>query len=371
MKFLFIFDSYCITNNEYLMNKIVDKKEKKKITVKKQKQIVKVKTRESELTGTESIYLDIYHQGKRTYKFLNLYLNKPKSKNDILVYNQNAENLRIAENKRVELENQIRSGTYAELRNDKITLIELIEKKIDDVKVYHTKVNYQTFLNHIKKFKDVKISKFNIQYWNDFRKYLENQGMESSTIAEYQIKLKSILNSAYKNNLINAESLKNLEIVKSSNKVRNFLTESEINKIKECKFDNIFKDKVLFSIYTGIRFSDMQNLKFTDIIDNKIIIKQKKTSETNNIPLIKQAIEIIEKQKSIMIDSEFIFDKSANFNHNKRLKLLCKNAGIEKNISWHCLRHTTATLLITKGADLYSVSKILGHTKIATTEIYA
>ncbi len=371
MIFFLNFDTDCVTNDKYLMNKIIDKKEKKKRTVKKQKQIVKVRTKESQLTKIESIYLEYDFQGKRSYKFLNLYINKEKSRNDVVTLNQNAENLRIAENKRVELENQIRSGTYAELRNDKVTLIELINQKINDIKVYHTKINYQSLLFHIKNFKDVKISKFNLQYWNEFRKYLEKKGMELSSIAEYQTKLKSILNSAYKNNLINAESLKNLEIVKSSSKLRNFLTESEINQIKECKFDINFKNKVLFNIYTGIRFSDMINLKFTDIIDNKIIIKQQKDKGTNNIPLIKQAIEIVENQKTVMNDSEFIFKKSTNSTHNRRLKTLCKSAGIDKHITWHSLRHTTATLLLTKGADLYSVSKILGHTDIATTQIYA
>jgi site-specific recombinase XerD len=106
---------------------------------------------------------------------------------------------------------------------------------------------------------------------------------------------------------------------------------------------------------------------------------QEKTGEAQALPLSEQAIEILNAQKeskpSRRIRREFkkniIFKLPGSQAANLTLKRWAKRAGIEKNISFHVGRHTFATLTLTYGADLYTVSKLLGHTNIQTTQIYA
>ena len=354
------------------------KTENQKKGIKKQKQFVKLRQKESELTGIKSLYLDIYHNGKRSYKYLELYIHK-ESKNDVITINQNAENLSIAENLRVKLENQIRSGKYAELRNSKITLLELIEKVLIEKNKPNTKQTYLNLAKHIKNFKNIQLSKFNQQYWIDFKKYLENLKLASSTVFQIQSKLKTCLLYAYKNDLINYDKIKNLDKVKHSNKIRNYLTLNEIELIKNCNYDSNFKDLVLFVIQTGLRYSDIIKAKHSDIVELNIqgkisyalTHKTTKNEILNTIPLTANALAIISRQKEINGNSEYIFKKQTNRNWNYKLARLMKRAGIQKQITVHCLRHSFATLLISRGADLYSVSKLLSHTNLTTTQIYA
>ena len=131
----------------------------------------------------------------------------------------------------------------------------------------------------------------------------------------------------------------------------------------------------LFMCYCGLRISDVKALRWADINQQgkqwAITIRQQKTQTPVYLPLSDKAREFLPQQGESSA-SEFVFAHlPTEPAMNRTLKLWAKRAGIEKNLTLHTARHTFATTLLTKGADLYTVSKLLGHSEVATTQIYA
>ena len=129
----------------------------------------------------------------------------------------------------------------------------------------------------------------------------------------------------------------------------------------------------LFACFVGLRYSDIQKLVWGDLAtdeqgNTRIIgeTKKTKTAFNNLVPL--SALQFLPARGK---DFEPVFNLPGNVFTNRKLSEWAKAAGIDKKITFHTARHTFATLLLTKGADLYTVSKLLGHSNISTTQIYA
>ncbi len=122
----------------------------------------------------------------------------------------------------------------------------------------------------------------------------------------------------------------------------------------------------LFSCYTGLRYTDIRLLKCSDISDNMIEIEQHKTNKTVKIPLTHRAAYFLEDSKK-----KYCFESISNQKTNDHLKRIAKDCNINKRLSFHVARHTFATLGLTLGIPLEVISKLLGHTDIKTTQIYA
>jgi integrase len=134
--------------------------------------------------------------------------------------------------------------------------------------------------------------------------------------------------------------------------------------------NNEVKDAFIFSCFTGLRYSDILNLKWQNIINNKIEFRQQKTGGVEYLPLSQTAKKILETKLPYRKD-EFVFhlpQKPVIWEH---IKNWVKKAEINKRVSFHTARHTFATLSLTMGTDLYTVSKLLGHKSISTTQVYA
>jgi site-specific recombinase XerD len=133
----------------------------------------------------------------------------------------------------------------------------------------------------------------------------------------------------------------------------------------------------MFSVYTGLRYSDVFSLQKKDIVSiggNDWLIKtMEKTDESVRIPIYTifdgKPTQILNKYRNF--GSIFCFEHLTNQHCNRQLKEICTLAKIEnKNITFHVARHTTATYLLYKGVSITTVQKILGHKKLATTQIY-
>lgn len=162
---------------------------------------------------------------------------------------------------------------------------------------------------------------------------------------------------------------------------KTFLLPSEIDIIENLNLDNksleFTRDLFLFSCYTGLRFSDVITLEPTNIqmIDGEkwLVKNQKKTDEKIKIPIYLlfdgKPLKII--QKYFKLGSKTLFKSISSSTVNINIKRVSSLAGIDKHITFHTARHTTATYLLSKGVSIFVVQKILGHSKLDTTQIYS
>ena len=236
---------------------------------------------------------------------------------------------------------------------------------------------------------DLSFSKINFKFISEFDLYLLNQKshradstLKRNTVNKHHTRFKTILIRAIKEGLLSKNPYNDFKI-KYTPSNRTFLTHDELKKISDYSFihnktlDRV-RDIFLFSVYTGLRFMDAQNLKTNQIVIDKqnkyfITVTQEKTKEQIQIPLLLPAVNIFKKydNEERKITNK-VLPKISNQKLNSYLKEIANIVGIEKNLSHHIARHTCATtVLLSNEAPIEIVSKWLGHNNIRTTQIYA
>ena len=188
------------------------------------------------------------------------------------------------------------------------------------------------------------------------------------------------LNVAVSENLIAKNPCKELssdDKPKQRQGEREYLTMEELKILIDTPCDQteqLTKNAFLFSCFTGLRYIDIEQLKWKNIVkiddDNyQIQLNQQKTKNLVVIPLADNAIRWLPDFNGNKDDH--VFDIDNYYNLQLRLKRIIQRTGLTKKITFHVGRHTYATLLLYYGADLYTVSKLLGHKSVKTTQIYA
>lgn len=194
-------------------------------------------------------------------------------------------------------------------------------------------------------------------------------------------RLKKLLNLAIKLEWLEKNPFRSYSFNFEKND-RQFLTERELHILEETIFtsDSLerVKDMFLFSCYSGLSYIDLKELTTNQIvkgIDGKewIYTKREKTQQSVKIPLLESAKGIIKKyQEQHLKETKEVFPVISNQKINKYLKEIMNSIGIRKKITFHSARHTFATVVtLSNGVPIETVSKLLGHTKISTTQIYA
>jgi len=232
-------------------------------------------------------------------------------------------------------------------------------------------------LKHLKDFSrgDVSFNEIDERWLEKFKEYLLGKVSQNSAQVYYQV-LKRILNKAKREKIIITNPADFVDNIKSKDVKRDFLTEYELVKLAEtpCKKQEI-KRAFLFSCFTGLRFSDIKGLTWGNIdLHNDIIeTRQQKTGEIIYIPLSDTAKDLLNSDAGKLhhLPNVPVFNLPDRWYYNYVLKKWFGSAMIEKNASSHIARHTFATLNITKGANIFTVSKLLGHKTLKTTEIYS
>ena len=343
--------------------------------------------------GNKSIYLDFYSAGVRKYEFLkHLHLRPEKTKED---KKHNEEVLRkanaIKAQKIVALQNEVHG--FMSTNKTKKSFITYVEGLIEYYKEKDSTafaVTVSNTVRHLKLYKgDVTIKQVDKTYILGFIKYLQSckgkygKPLSKSTIDTYYTVVSTALNKAVQDDIIvfnPTSKISHTDKPKQPSSVKVYLTLEEIKQLMqtECKYP-VLKQAFLFSCFCGLRMSDVRRLKWSDIHTNKtengeiekqVEIIQKKTREVNYLPLTENALEWLPKQNDAPMN-EYVFQLPHVSTIEKFLDRWGKDAGITKHITYHISRHTNATLLISSGADIYTTSKLLGHTNIKTTEIYA
>ena len=316
--------------------------------------------------GKKSLYLDLYVNGVRKYEFLKLYLLPGRLKE---IKELNKETLRLAE--KIKAKRQIEIDNYEHgfipSFNRNLNFIEYFEKLSNRDGSF----NWSSTLAHLKNYTGgfVKIGLINEKWLEDFQKYLLSK-VKNNTANLYYTMLKTALKQAETDKLIPKNPSNNVRNIQKLEAKREFLTLDEIKRLNKtgCKYPDI-KRAFLFSCYSGLRYSDMKELTWQQIHENKLDFRQRKTKAMEYLPLNQIAIKLLENGQ-IKAPEGKIFNLPSLATINTVLKDWCHLAGIEKKITYHCSRHTFATLSLTSGSDLYTVSKLLGHTSIEATQIY-
>ncbi len=344
-----------------------------------------IKLRKKNLaSGKKSLYLDIYKDGKREYQYLNLYIIDPKTSLD---RETNKKTLALAEKVRAEKQLSYQNKNYGfksfDHSNDDFLAY---FKKLTEER-FETTSNYDNWLscyNYLVKFSNGNLLFKNVDevFVEKFKNYLSkekitksNNKLSQNSALSYFNKFKACLNKAFEDKIIEFNPAKRVKGLIAEETSREYLTIEEVKKLVDtpCKSEKL-KSAFLFSVLTGIRWSDINKLVWSEINESSqngysIIFKQKKTKGQEYLPISNEARSLLGEKD---LPSERVF-KGLKYSAymNIELSKWVMKAGISKNITFHCARHTHATLLISNGTDLYTVSKLLGHKNIKTTQVYA
>lgn len=317
-------------------------------------------------SGAYSLYLDIWHNGKRSYHFLKIYI-----KGDRKSLNTDKQKLKLAiairDQKEIELL-QVDTGFELSNTKKKANFVEYFNSVIENSSKNYA--NLKNSYNHIRDYTNgkVMIKSIDKKFCSSFKDYLLKKVSRNSAKVYFSI-FKRILNHLYEDEIINKNPANDISISAQETK-REFLTLEELKKLKNtpCE-DQGIRNAFLFSCHTGLRLSDIRSLTFDQINEGYLVYRQQKTNSPERVKLSKNALKIIKEQKSKRENNIFNLRIISTI-ENVLLKWV-KKAGIDKHITFHCARHTFATLCLTYDIDIYTVSKLLGHKDIKTTQIYA
>jgi site-specific recombinase XerD len=252
-------------------------------------------------------------------------------------------------------------------------------KQMDDSGKHGCKIHQA--LNHLKAFpggSTIQIGQIDKKWLENFQDYLSGF-LSCNTVHAYSGAVRQALRKAVKDNIILRNPGNEIENVKTQETDKVFLSAEEIQKLADIPPRNDLEKEIrrafLFACYTGLRVSDLITITWGDIEHNpmQIVKRQKKTKAKVFIPLSNMAWSIINdgiihKYTELIFPLISVMKKTTRFG---RLQKWAARAGLQKNIGWHTARHTFAVLSLESGAEIYTVSKLLGHTSINTTQIYA
>ena len=363
----------------------------------------KVSLRQKKISkGRKSLYLDFYppiphpETGEPTRReFLGLYIfEKAKTPID---KQHNTDTLKIGESIRQKRENFLnKPEIYSQYEKEQLKLKELGEqcfveyfkslakkRKGTNTDNWNAALNYlDTFTNGSLKFADL-----NQKFLEDFKEYLlttksnrsNKTTLSQNSAVSYFNKVKATLKQAYKDGILRTDLNAKVKPIKAAETRREYLTLDELNKLVKTQCNDVLlKRAALFSALTGLRFSDIQKMTWGELeyINEQgyfLNYTQKKTKGVEVLPISEQAYsftEGTENPKNMPQDKPVFEGLKYSAYHNKHLFQWIGAAGITKDITFHCFRHTFATLQAFENTNPVTVQKMLGHKDLKTTMIY-
>ncbi|MCC9019788.1 site-specific integrase [Flavobacterium lipolyticum] len=347
--------------------------------------------------GKISLYLDFYppllntETNKLTRReFLKIYIfQKPKNQIQKIA---NIENLHTAELIHIRRQNELRKDDiYSEFEKEQLefkrigrgSFLEYF-KNFADRKEGNNRQIWNSAIAHFEAFlinQDISFKNTTVILMNDFKEYLlkaksrRNTGetLSQNTALSYHNKLKTTLKRAYKEGKLRNDINSGIDSIKEKESQRNFLTLSEAKKLFATPCSNMIVYNIsMFSTLTGLRYSDIAKLTWSEVQymeDDGFYIrfKQKKTEGLQTMPISNEAFEILGERTN---EDDKVFEGLKKWDVDRVLPVWIALAGITKHITFHCFRHTYATLQIFSGTDIFTVSKMLGHKSVKTTQIY-
>lgn len=353
-----------------------------------------IRLRQRELkTGGASLYLDIYIDGVRRYEYLKLYLVPESTRED---KEKNRQTIQLAEaikaKRVVDLQNDIHGFQRQDAGKTRffdyyIRMCE--ERKQPDGKGGNWG-NWYSCLHHLRIYErrsNITFGEINGAWVRGFREYLDKRAvawasddrklrkdkpLSQNSKASYFNKVRACIRQALEERIITINPLVGIDGFKELEGTRMYLTLEEVKRLAITKCDNEdLKKAFLFSCLTGLRRSDIERLKWVHVYKQgeytRIIFRQKKTGQQEYLDINKQAEELMGERGA---PDSYVFRILTPSSANACIKTWCARAGIDKEITFHCGRHTFATMMLDLGTDIYTVSKLLGHKQLNTTQRY-
>lgn len=325
------------------------------------RKIIKIRAKKL-LDGGYSLYLDIWHNQRREYRFLKLYLTGNAISDD--------ENFRRAIALRDTLELELFQGAAGfQLKNWRLqsSFIEYF-KAIADKKPA-TEAAWRNCLMHLQKFNPYVIFvDVDEKFCEGFKDYLI-QRIARNTSHVYYSKIKAALNQAVRDGILQRNPANGIKIGFIDTE-RTFLNIEEIRLLAAtpCANEQV-KRAFLFSVFCGLRYSDILKMTWAEIEAGHLVFRQKKTNGFERIKLSEQAQLILNEQGRAQ-NGDKVFNLPCVSQIQKILRKWTAAAGIGKHITFHSGRHSFATLCLTHDIDIFTISKLLGHRELRTTQIY-
>lgn len=346
--------------------------------------------------GRISLYIEYYKgsntniEGKRThlreFEYLKIYLYEfPMSSSE---KKENKENFKLAEDILAIRKTDFIQGRYnmKSTTKSKVSFLSFFLELTEEKQLQDSSNNYGNWfstLQHLKKivspstiFKDI-----DENFVKRVRKYFELDARTKSDLPlsqnskySYFNKFRASLRRAFDEGYLTINYATKVKSFEQAESQREYLTFTELESLgkAECKYD-VLKRAFLFSCLSGLRWSDINNLTWSEVRDegeySRVNYRQEKTEGVEYLYISKQARSLLGDRKE---NTERVFrGLKYGMTYNTELIRWCNRAGVPKHITFHSARHTNAVLLLENGADIYTVSKRLGHREIRTTAIYA
>ena len=223
---------------------------------------------------------------------------------------------------------------------------------------------------------DIAMKELTPQFIHDFSVYLSvERGLRGGTVWLACQQLKGVVTRAYQRGVLTWNPFAGFRLAKNI-RPREYLTEGELKLLMDHEFEDkalaFTRDVFVFSAFTGLAFIDLKELKYENIVDingSKWIVSQRhKTNIPFQVKLLEVPYQVIIRYQH---QGEYVFEQMEYATMAKRIHRVMEEVGIRKRISFHCARHTFAVLALNKGMPIESLSRLLGHTNITTTQIYA
>lgn len=338
--------------------------------------MAKVSIREKIITGDRvSLYLDIYHgNGRREYRFLKIYAPQKRrgmSKEEKEIYESKHALARQIANK---VENEILGGEYGinQRKRELVDIIETLEvlAKKSDTKGNQYKAAAKAFAKYIKKETGrsaVRSSEITETIFYGFAKFLR-ENYQGNTPRHYFLKVRSLFNRLTERGVYTRNPAGKVTAPRGEDALlKSILTQDEIQKLANTKCPNSeLKRGFLFACTTGVGYKDLSNLSWDNIVDGKYLdYSRGKTKIRVRVPLNDVALKLLGKR-----GGGKLFDLPSYHTARHELTKWSRDAAVNKNITTYSPRHSFAVAVLRGGGNIHTLSKLLGHTKITTTQRY-
>jgi integrase/recombinase XerD len=340
-----------------------------------------VKVREKELkSGDLSLYLDIYDNGKRYKEYLGVkIIGKPRNPEE---RQHNKEMKRLA--------NEIRANKEKELLSEDFDFIPQYKKNIDFVQYYKhfldsytnkdvriVRYSYVWFVKllKLKGITSIKPGQIDHKLCEEYLKFMQN-GLNGETPYNYFTKFKRVVRLAIKDGLLKKDPLEGIKVIRAKGLKKEILSLDEIKQLSKtpCKNKEV-KRAFIFSLYSGLRWVDVKDLTFgnIDFPNGRMKFDQSKTkhSSQNSQVVMDVTPTLLKLMGEPGLPDQKVFDLPTHTGALKMLKDWVEAAGINKNITWHCARHSFAVNLLTGANDIKTVASLLGHSGLKHMDTYS